>query len=213
MEKQELPKSLLPSMAPNQDVHSQEPGHFGMENEGTMKVDGPAKPIVYVKPMRCETRGFMAHLGERGQGRHGGRSHQAGRGHLRGTDLRRDPDLQVRPRRMLRPGLHVDPDHREEPSHHVEPEARQTPSFPFTEATSVHGDGLQGPGSHSVQPGTGLQAVPNASGYWVLTNSPTSSVYACLGFRPLEGSALLFTQTPCGTFVYGVPEFFTHIAY
>ena len=59
------------------DVHSQEPGHFGMENEGTMKVDGPAKPIVYVKPMRCETRGFMAHLGERGQGRHGGRRNQS----------------------------------------------------------------------------------------------------------------------------------------
>ncbi|XP_045845930.1 proline-rich protein 20E-like [Meles meles] len=32
-------------------------------------------------------------------------------------------------------------------------------------------------------------------------------------FRPLEGSTLFFTQTPSGTFVYGVPEFFTHIAH
>ncbi|XP_045668370.1 proline-rich protein 20G [Ursus americanus] len=199
-------------------MHSQELDCSGVEGEGTMKADGPMKPghplkpFAYVKPMRYETPAFTAHHGERGQGHHGGRSQQAVRCHLRGIDLRRDPGLQVRPRRILRPRLRVDGDHGEEPSHHMEPEARRTPSFPLTEATTVHGDGLQGPGLCTIQPGSGVQVLPHASGYWVLTNSPTSSVYPCLGFRPLEGSTLFFTQTPSGTFVYGVPEFFTHIA-
>ncbi|XP_027957378.1 proline-rich protein 20A-like [Eumetopias jubatus] len=218
MEKRGLPK-CLPSVAPNQDVHSWELDCSGMESEGTMKADGPVKPchplkpFAYVKPIRYETPAFTAHHGERSQGHHGRRSQQAVRSHLRETDLRRVTGLHVRPRRMLRPGLRVDPDHGEEPSHHVEPEARRTPSFPLTETAIVHRDGLQGPRLHTIQPGAGLWELPDASGYWVLMNSPTSSIYPCLGFRPLEGSTLLFTQTPSGTFVYGVPEFFTHIAH
>ncbi|XP_022377059.1 proline-rich protein 20A-like [Enhydra lutris kenyoni] len=218
MEKRGLPK-CLPLMAPNQDVHSQELDWSGMEGEGTVEADGsvkpghPSKPFAYVKPIRYETPAFTAHHGERTQSHRGGRSQERMRTLFRATDLHRDHGLQVRPRRMLRPGRRVDQDHSEEPSHHVEPEARRAPSFPLTEAATLHGDGLQGLGLGTIQRGGGLQALPDASGYWVLTNSPTSSVYPCLGFRPLEGSTLLFTQTPSGTFVYGVPEFFTHIAY
>ncbi|XP_006739021.1 proline-rich protein 20A-like [Leptonychotes weddellii] len=115
----------------------------------------------------------------------------------------------------------VKPGHPLKPFAYVKPIRYETPAFTAHhrercqghQTVTVHRDGLQGPCLHAIQPGTGLQELPNASGYWVLTNSPTSSIYPCLGFRPLEGSTLLFTQTPSGTFVYGVPEFFTHIAH
>ncbi|XP_049498210.1 proline-rich protein 20G [Panthera uncia] len=180
-------------------VHSQEPDCSGMEAGGIVKADGPvkpgqpSKPFAVVKPMRYVTPAFIPDLGDRDQG------HREGRG----TDLHRDPGLQGRPRRMLRPGLGVESDRRDEPRHHVESEATQTPSLPSTGAAMVR---------LTAQPGAGVQALPDASGYWVLTDAPTSGVYPCLGFRPLEGSTLFFTQTPSGTFVYGVPEFFTHIA-
>ncbi|XP_021550948.1 proline-rich protein 20E-like [Neomonachus schauinslandi] len=104
----------------------------------------------------------------------------------------------------------VKPGHPLKPFAYVKPIRCETPAF-----TAHHRERSQGHrGRRSQQaPGAGLQELPNASGYWVLTNSPTSSIYPCLGFRPLEGSTLLFTQTPSGTFVYGVPEFFTHIAH
>ncbi|XP_044110784.1 proline-rich protein 20E-like [Neovison vison] len=119
------------------------------------------------------------------------------------------------------------PGHPSKPFAYVKPIRYETPAF-----TAHHGERTQGHRGgrsqerirtllratdlrrdHGLQPGARLQALPDASGYWVLTNSPTSFVYPCLGFRPLEGSTLLFTQTPSGTFVYGVPEFFTHIAH
>ncbi|XP_077636945.1 LOW QUALITY PROTEIN: proline-rich protein 20G [Crocuta crocuta] len=194
-------------------VRSQAPegsGCSAMESKGIMKADGqaakpgqPSKPVAVVKPMRYVTPAFTDDVGQRDQGPREGRSQQAERGHLRGSDLPRE-------RRVPRPSLRVESDHRAEPRHRVEGEARQAPSFASTGAATGHG---QDAGLHAVQPGVGIQVVPDASGYWVLTNSPTSAVYPCLGFRPPEGSSLLFTQTPSGTFVYGVPEFFTHIAH
>ncbi|XP_058405971.1 proline-rich protein 20G [Diceros bicornis minor] len=213
MEEQRPPKRLR-SVAPYQDGHPREPGHSG---EGPREADGPAepghpsKPFAYVKPMRRETPAFTesARLAERGRGRQRGRSRRTERGRSRRAGLHRDPGLQAGPGHLPGPDLHAEFDHGEDLAHHVEPDARQTPSFPFTGAATVPGYALQGRSPNTASLGVGLQGLPGASGYWVLV---ASAVCPHIGFRPSAGSALFFMPTSSGTYVCGVPAFFTHTA-
>ncbi|XP_058421682.1 proline-rich protein 20E-like [Diceros bicornis minor] len=216
MEEQRPPKRLR-SVAPNQDGHPREPGHSGVEGEDPREADGPAepghpsKPFAYVKPMRRETPAFTesAHLAERGRGRQQGRSRRTERGRRRRAGLHRDPGLQAGPGHLPGSGLQAEFDHGEEPAHHVEPDARQTPSFPFTDAATVPGYALQGRSPHTASLGVGLQGLPGAPGYWALVASALS---AHIGFRPSAGPALFFMVTSSGTYLCGLPAFFIHTA-
>lgn len=202
--------------------HRREPGRSGVEGEDPVEAHGPAepghpsKPFAYVKPMRCESPAFTeaVRLAERGRGRHRARSPRTERGRRRVAGLPRGPSPQAGPGHMLGPDLHAELDLGDEPTHRMELEARQTWSFPFTDAVTVQVQGcvLWGHNPHTAALGVRRQGQPDASGYWALMGSPASAVSPHIGFRALAGSALFFMQTSSGTYVYGVPTFFTHFA-
>nr|XP_008537697.1 PREDICTED: proline-rich protein 20A-like [Equus przewalskii]XP_023475618.1 proline-rich protein 20A-like [Equus caballus] len=221
MEEQRPPKRLRTG-APDPGGHRREPGRSGVEGEDPVEAHGPAepghpsKPFAYVKPMRCESPAFTeaARLAERGRGRHRARSPRTERGRRRVAGLPRGPSPQAGPGHMLGPDLHAELDLGDEPTHRMELEARQSWSFPFTDAVTVHVQGcvLWGHSPHTAVLGVRRQGQPDASGYWALMGSPASAVSPHIGFRASAGSALFFMQTSSGTYVYGVPTFFTHFA-
>nr|XP_058144506.1 proline-rich protein 20G [Dasypus novemcinctus] len=206
------PLKCLRSVTPSQDGHPRSLGSPDVDHKDPVQADGrvergqPTKPFAYVKPIRREapTVTEPAPLAGRRRRRvvrdpNGEESHTGERRRRRRAVLPRDDSPHPELGHVLGPTWHRELDH------HVEPEASQ--------ATSVQGDTLPGSGHQAFQVGARVQLLPDDAGYWDLRGFPTSGVYASIGFSPLAGSALRVVQTSYGTYVSGVPEFFTHIAY
>ncbi|XP_017730947.1 PREDICTED: proline-rich protein 20A-like [Rhinopithecus bieti] len=215
----------LRSMAPNQASGGcpTEPGCSVVDSEDSMEVQSteshaepvqPAKPIAYVKPLRREppARTASAPPAERGRRREGSRL--AGRGRGRGRGPRRNAGQRQWAECLLGPDMHIQLHHHGEPGHQAEPEIRQTSTFSFPETAPVPGTVQEGPGPDVAHPEVGHQEPPPASGPEANAQEPMLTLYPCIGFRALGGSAVLqVIQTANGTYVQGIPVFVANIAY
>ncbi|XP_014440195.1 proline-rich protein 20A-like [Tupaia chinensis] len=218
MEEQRPPKRLC-STAPSQakDRRSREPECPGVQHEVPMEAGGPAepcppaKPIAYVRPMRCVIPPReSARSSERGRPR--GRIRQrADRGpRHRQEGYRQAPEPREWPGHLLGSDLQIQLNNHEEPDHHVEPEARQPLPFHSTGAAVMNGEAPLGPRPSMVQLELNLQDLPWASVSWVAVQQPASVIHPHVAFSPQAGSAWGFLQTLSGTYSYRVPVFGTH---
>ncbi|XP_037682924.1 proline-rich protein 20G [Choloepus didactylus] len=224
MEEHRPPKRLR-SMATNQDGHPRWSGNPGMDPKDTDRADSlversqPMKPFAYVKPIVREMpkltepappveRSRRRERRRRVQrDRDGEESHIWERSRHRRAGLPREASPPPELGHFMWSSFHRELDH------YVEPETSQAPSYAFIEATATEEDMLHINSSYAFQLGRRSQTLPNASGYWDLMGSPTSGIYPTVGFRPLTGSTLRVVQTSFGTYVYGIPAFFTHMAH
>ncbi|XP_011746259.2 proline-rich protein 20E-like [Macaca nemestrina] len=214
----------LRSMDPNQASGGRptEPGCSIVDREDSVEADGPAEPaqpakrIAYVKPLRREPPACteLAPPAERGQRRGGSRRVGRGRGRGRGSGPRRDAGQGQGAEHLLGPDMHIQLHHHGEPGHQGEPEIRQTAAFSFPETAPVPGSVQEGPGPDVAHPEVGPQEPPPASEPEAINGQPMLTLYPCIGFRALGGSAVLqVIQTPNGTYVQGIPVFVADIAW
>ncbi|KAG8516962.1 hypothetical protein J0S82_013517 [Galemys pyrenaicus] len=182
-----------------------------------------AKPFAYVKPLRLRTAAFAESTrpSERGRSRPAGRGTPLERGHRGETGRPAELAPQARPGHS--PGPEVELDRPQaEPGHPVGPGAEQMPPFPSTEAATARGHAQSGPDAGAPRPWhraalaplwPGPQGAPEAAAHWTTPRSPAMTAYVCTQYTPLAGSALFLTHTSWGSYVFGVPVFFTHIAH
>ncbi|XP_055099997.2 proline-rich protein 20E-like [Symphalangus syndactylus] len=210
------------SMATNQASGGPppEPGCSGVDPEDSVEADEPAqpaqpaKPTAYVTPFRWQPPAGTEPARPAERGRRRGGSRRPGRGRGRGGGPRRDAGQRQGAERLPGPDLHIQLDHHGEPGHQWELEIWETAASSLSETAPVPGTVQEGPGPDVVQPELGLQEPPPASGPQAVAGQPILTVYPCIGFRPLGGSAALqVIQTPHGTYVQGVPVFVADIAY
>ncbi|XP_011825189.1 PREDICTED: proline-rich protein 20A-like [Mandrillus leucophaeus] len=219
------PSKRLRYMAPNQASGGRptEPSCSVVDPEDSVEVQSteshaeplqPAKPIAYVKPLRWEppARTESAPPAERGRRLRGG-SRLAGRGRGRGRGARRNAGQRQGAEGLLGPDMHMQLHHHGEPGHQGEPEIRQASAFSFPETAPVPGTVQEGPGPDVAHPEVGRQEPPPASEPETINGQPMLTLYPCIGFRALGGSAILqVVQTPNGTYVRGIPVFVANIA-
>nr|XP_037842567.1 LOW QUALITY PROTEIN: proline-rich protein 20E-like [Chlorocebus sabaeus] len=223
MEEPRLSKRLL-SMASNQASGGlpTEPGCSTVDHgEDSVEAHGPAEPaqpakrIAYVKPLRREppARTELAPPAERGQRRGGSRRVGRGRGRGRVSGPHRDAGQRQGAERLLGPYMDIQLDHHGEPGHQGEPEIRQTAAFSFPETAPMPGTVQEGPDPDVAHPEVGRQEPPPASEPEAINGQPMLTLYPCIGFRALGGSAVLqVIETPNGTYVQGIPVFIADIA-
>lgn len=89
----------------------------------------------------------------------------------------------------------------QEPGNPVEAGASMAPFFPYV-GTAI---------AHANQNLPRLQHGERPEEYRAALGPLELEVYPCIGFSPLAGSALRFTQTTFGTHVFGVPVFSVHV--
>ncbi|XP_050621976.1 proline-rich protein 20E-like [Macaca thibetana thibetana] len=173
----------------------------------------PSKPIAYVKPLRREPPARTESAPPAERGRRTGGSRLAGRGRGRGRGARRNAGQRQGAEHLLGPDMHIQLHHHGEPGHQGEPEIRQTSAFSFPETAPVPGTVQEGPGPDVAHPEVGHQEPLPASGPEANAREPMLTIYPCIGFRALGGSAVLqVIQTANGTYVQGIPVFVANIA-
>ncbi|XP_054385547.1 proline-rich protein 20E-like [Pongo abelii] len=197
-----------------------EPGCSVADPEDSVEADGPAqpaqpaKPIAYLTPFRWQPPAPTESARPAERGWRPGGSRWPGRGCGRGGGPRRDAGPRQGAERLLGPDLHIQLDHYGEPGHQGEQEITETAAFSLSETAPVPVTVQEGPGLEVAQPELGLQEPPPASGPQAVARQPMLTLYPCIGFRALGGSAALqIIQTPYSTYVQGVPVFVTDIAY
>ncbi|XP_058534905.1 proline-rich protein 20G [Ochotona princeps] len=151
----------------------------------------PVKPIAYVRPMRIQMPAYAeaTQSGRRGQRRGRGQRRRAG-------GSRHD---MARPQEAS--NQHSQLNNVQEPGNPAEPGASLAPFFPYVGTAIAHAS----QNLPHMQHGERLELYRAAQGPLEL------EVYPCIGFSPLAGSALRFTQTTFGTHVFGVPVFSVHV--
>ncbi|XP_054402097.1 proline-rich protein 20E-like [Pongo abelii] len=215
------PSKRLRTMAPNQASGGppREPGCSVVDPEDSVEADEPAhpaqpaKPIAYVTPFRWQPPAPTESARPAERGRRRGGSRPAGRGRGRGGGPRRDAGPRQGAQRLMGSDVHIQLDHHGEPGHQGEPEIRETAAFSLSETGHLPGTVQEGPGPDVAPPELGLQEPPPASEPQAVAGQPTLTLYHCVGFRALGDPAVLqVIETPHGTYVQGVPVFFTDIA-
>ncbi|XP_012514488.1 PREDICTED: N-myc proto-oncogene protein-like [Propithecus coquereli] len=175
----------------------------------------PARPVAYVKPMRCETPApaEAARTAGRGRRRGGGSPpppepagrRRGGAGRRRGWAGR-----LMDPIPLVQPEWHAQLQH---PGQYGELYGGHSMlSFPFAEVGMLARTVQLGPGAPQAWPELGFQELHHVQAYGAVLGQPGSALCPSMSYQPVAGSAMQFLQTSFGTYMPGAPLSFTHTA-